>query len=245
MAVTIDRSSLRLFGMDLATVPGYLREGWSEALRWPVLRWLTPDDPVRVLHADGTESVRPGVSAHRIAAPAQVRFAAVELAEEALLRRSLLLPRLTEDELRQAVELDVRAASPFPEDDVVWGCDVERGDRLRVEIAEIGLAHDRERGDHDQHAFHHRRQIFGLVMPVRVVGVRRHRAQADGKECRDRGGDIDDALRRVGIERDAAGDAIGRVFERKHDHTDGNTAKGQPDDLLHDRKLALIGCGLR
>jgi len=135
MAVTIDRSSLRLFGMDLATVPGYLREGWSEALRWPVLRWLTPDDPVRVLHADGTESVRPGVSAHRIAAPAQVRFAAVELAEEALLRRSLLLPRLTEDELRQAVELDVRAASPFPEDDVVWGCDVERGDRLRVEIA--------------------------------------------------------------------------------------------------------------
>jgi len=135
MAVTLDRSSLRLFGIDLATVPGYLREGWSEALRWPFFRWLTPDDAVRVLHADGTESVRPGVSARRIAAPAQVRFAAVELAEEALLRRSLLLPRLTEHELRQAVELDVRAASPFPEDDVVWGYDVERGDRLRVEIA--------------------------------------------------------------------------------------------------------------
>jgi general secretion pathway protein L len=116
-------------------VPGYLREGWAEALRWPALRWLTPDDAVRVLHADGTESVRHGVSARRIAAPARVRFVAVELAEDTLLRRSLVLPRLADDELRQAVELDVRAASPFPEDEVAWGYEVERGDRLRVDIA--------------------------------------------------------------------------------------------------------------
>ncbi len=135
MAVTLDRSSLRLFGIDLAAVPGYLRDGWAEALRWPALRWLTPDDAVRVFHADGTESVRQGVSARRIAAPARVRFAAVELAEETLLRRSLVLPRLTEEELRQAVEIDARSASPFPEDEVVWGYGVERGDRLRVEVA--------------------------------------------------------------------------------------------------------------
>ena len=135
MAMTLDRSSLRLFGIDLAAVPAYLRDGWAEALRWPALRWLTPDDAVRVLHADGTESVRQGVSARPIAAPARVRFAAVELAEEKLLRRSLALPRLTEDELRQAVELDVRSASPFPEEEVVWGYGVERGDRLRVDIA--------------------------------------------------------------------------------------------------------------
>lgn len=135
MAMTLDRSSLRLFGVDLAALPAYLRDGWAEALRWPVFRWLTPDDPVRVLQADGTESVRSGVSARRIAAPARIRFAAVELAEQTLLRRSLLLPRLTDEELRQAVELDVRSASPFPEDDVAWGYDVERGERLRVEIA--------------------------------------------------------------------------------------------------------------
>jgi general secretion pathway protein L len=135
MAMTLDRSSLRLFGLDLAALPGYLREGWAEALRWPALRWLTPDDAVRVLHADGTESVRHGVSARRIAAPARVRFVAVELAEDTLLRRSLVLPRLADDELRQAVELDVRAASPFPEDEVAWGYEVERGDRLRVDIA--------------------------------------------------------------------------------------------------------------
>jgi general secretion pathway protein L len=135
MAVTLDRSSLRLFGVDLTAVPGYLRDGWAEALRWPVFRWLTPDEPVRVWHADGTESVRHGVSARPIAAPPSVRFSAVELADDTVLRRSLLLPRLTEEEVRQAVELDVRAASPFPEDDVAWGYHVERGDRLRVEIA--------------------------------------------------------------------------------------------------------------
>ena len=135
MAMTLDRSSLRLFGIDLATVPTYLRDGWAEALRWPALRWLTPGDAVRVFQADGTESVRQGVSARRITAPARVRFAAVELAEETVLRRSLVLPRLTEDELRQAVELDVRSASPFPEEEVVWGYDVGRGERLRVDIA--------------------------------------------------------------------------------------------------------------
>jgi len=133
--MTLDKSSLRLFGIDLATVPGYLREGWSEALRWPVLRWLTPEDAVRVFHADGTESVRLGLSGRRTTSPAPVRYAAVELAEETLLRRSLRLPRLAEDELRQAVELDVRAASPFPEDDVAWGYRVERGELLRVDVA--------------------------------------------------------------------------------------------------------------
>lgn len=135
MAMTLDRSSLRLFGIDLATVPGYLREGWAEALRWPVFSWLTPDELVRVLAADGTESTRPGVSSRRIAAPARVRFAAIELAEDTVLRRSLVLPRLSEDEVRQAVELDVRSASPFPEDDVAWGYAVVRGERLRVDIA--------------------------------------------------------------------------------------------------------------
>lgn len=135
MAMTFDRTSLRLFGVDLSAVPGYLRDGWAEALRWPALRWLTPDETVRVFRADGTESVRSGVSARTIAAPAGVRFFAIELPEDLLLRRSLVLPRLSETELRQAVELDVRAASPFPPDDVVWGFEAERGERLRVDIA--------------------------------------------------------------------------------------------------------------
>lgn len=134
MALTIDRSSLRLFGTDLSAVPRYLREGWAEALRWPALRWLTPDDYVRVVHADGTESIRFGVTSKRAESAARIRFVAVELDEAQLLRRSLELPQLTEAELRQAIELDVRAASPFPEEDLAWGYEVvERNGRLRVE----------------------------------------------------------------------------------------------------------------
>jgi len=135
MALSLDRSSMRLFGIDLAAAPGYLRDGWAEALRWPALRWLTPDEAVRVFGADGSESVRQGVSARRIDPPAKVRFVAIELAEESLLRRSLSLPRLTDEDLRQAVELDVRAASPFAEEDTIWGFDAQRGERMRVEIA--------------------------------------------------------------------------------------------------------------
>jgi len=135
MALTFDRSSMRLFGVDLATVPGYLRDGWAEALRWPAFRWLTPDEPIRVLGAGGVESIRAGVSARTTSSSSAPRFTAVELPEDLLLRRTLALPRLTEDEVRQAVELDVRNASPFAEDETVWGYAVERGERLRVEIA--------------------------------------------------------------------------------------------------------------
>lgn len=135
MALTLEKSSLRLFGLDLTAVPGYLRDGWAEALRWPWLRWLTPENSFRVLHADGTESVRQGVSARRLKSPVRTRFVAVELPEPTLLRRSLSLPRLADEELRQAVELDVHSASPFPGEELAWGCRVERGDRLRVETA--------------------------------------------------------------------------------------------------------------
>jgi general secretion pathway protein L len=135
MAMTLDRSSLRLFGIDLTAVPGYLREGWSEALRWPALRWLTPDEPIRVVRADGTESIRNGVSTRSIPEPTKVNFSAVELAEDTVLRRALVLPRLTEQEVREAVELDVRSASPFADDDVAWGYRIERGDRLRIDVA--------------------------------------------------------------------------------------------------------------
>lgn len=134
MALTFDRQSLRLFGIDLAAASTYLLEGWQEALRWPALRWLTPDEPVRVIHADGGESVRRGLSARRIASPPRVRFVAVELSEDELLRRTLVLPRLAASDLRQAVELDVGAASPFPLEELVFGYEVDDGAQQRVDI---------------------------------------------------------------------------------------------------------------
>jgi general secretion pathway protein L len=135
MASTLNRSSFRLFGLDLAAAPGFLRDGWVEALGWPAFRWLTPDEPVRLIHADGSESVRRGVSTQTLASAGRVRFAAVELAEDSVLRRSLVLPRLTEEETRRAIELDVQAASPFAEEDLAWGYVTKRNDRVHVDIA--------------------------------------------------------------------------------------------------------------
>ncbi len=135
MAATLNRSSFRLFGLDLAAVPGFLRDGWAEALHWPAFRWLTPDEPIRVIGADGSESIRPGLSARTISSAGRVRFVAIELPEDSVLRRSLMLPRLANDEVRQAVQLDVRAASPFAEDELAWGYATERNDRIRVDIA--------------------------------------------------------------------------------------------------------------
>jgi general secretion pathway protein L len=137
MALTLERSNLRMFGIDLAAVPAYLRDGWAEAMQWPAFRWLTPEAAVRVIHADGSESVRRGVSATVIPAPDRVRFTALELPEDNVLRRSLVLPRLADEELLQAVELDVRSASPFAEEDLAWGYVIDRsgGERVRVDIA--------------------------------------------------------------------------------------------------------------
>lgn len=167
MALTLDRSNLRLFGIDLAAAPAYLRDGWAEAMQWPAFRWLTPEAPVRVIHADGSESVRQGVSARVIPAPDRVRFTALELPEENVLRRSVVLPRLSDGELRQAVALDVHSASPFAEDDLAWGYVTDRIERERVR-ADIALT-SRRLIDRQIDAY---RERLGGVPEVWIGGAR-------------------------------------------------------------------------
>lgn len=138
MAITLDARSARLFGLDLTALASFVRAGAAELMQWRIFRWLTPAYPIRLLHADGSESVRRGVSAARLAAPPpQIRYVAIELPESDVLQRSLSLPRLSSAELRQAASIDAHSASPFPEDDLVWTCDVEpTGDeRVGVRIA--------------------------------------------------------------------------------------------------------------
>lgn len=129
--------TFRLFGWDLAAAWSYLRSGWAEALRWPLFSWLTPELAIRVIQADGTESIRSGASARPATPKAKVLGTAVELPEAVLLRRQLVLPLLTDDEVRQAVEMDVRAASPFAEGELAWGYGVQpiEGGRIRVNAA--------------------------------------------------------------------------------------------------------------
>lgn len=166
MALTFDRKSLSLFGVDLAAVPRYLRQGWAEALRWPAFRWLSPDDPIRVIHADGTESVRLGLSSQPCATNGRARFTAIELADDVLLRRSLSLPPLPDEEVRQAVELDVQAANPFADDELVWAYVTEHNDRVRADIALTSRRLVERQLDF------HRERLDGALPEVWVGGVR-------------------------------------------------------------------------
>lgn len=132
----VTRDQLRLFGLDLGALWQAYRAGWAEALQWPLFAWLNPADPVRLLQADGRESVwRAG---RRLAGGWRApRFVAVELPEDLVLRRVLTLPDLPLAEVQEAVALEARSASPFPPEDLASGYRVHRlaGGPLEVEIA--------------------------------------------------------------------------------------------------------------
>ncbi len=137
MAAVLDKGATRFFGMDLSAVGRFFRLGVAEAVQWRAFRWLTPEYPVLLIHPDGSQSVRLGVSAKLIPSAKKIRHVAIELPDASLLRRSLMLPRLSSDELRQAAFIDARSGSPFAEDDLAWAFFAHRpeGARVRVDIA--------------------------------------------------------------------------------------------------------------
>ncbi|MCW5235989.1 PilN domain-containing protein [Verminephrobacter eiseniae] len=116
----------RFFGMDLAPLRRDLGQAWAGLRSGPLLSWISPMQPVRLLQADGSESLwqaregAPQKSSPRAGTP-RARFLAVELPDELLLRRSLQLPPMPAASVQEAVALDLRSSSPFAEDDLVWG----------------------------------------------------------------------------------------------------------------------------
>ena len=113
--------SLRFLGLDLRALWLEFRSPWQGMHQWSALTWLTPDLPVRVWHVDGRETTWLGSRiVHGVKAKA-VRFEAIELPEAILLRRTLTMPAMPQEEIAQAVALDVRDASPFVLADLVWG----------------------------------------------------------------------------------------------------------------------------
>ncbi|MDR1854832.1 MAG: PilN domain-containing protein [Azoarcus sp.] len=134
------RSNLVLFGFDLAQLPTLLRQGWSEALQWPFFARLLPPEPVRVRLPDGERTVwPPGGDAKAIVANAVV------LPEGLLLRRTLPMPSLAAAAQREAIELAISGASPFPLENTVWGwrstptetgCEVELAMAAREHVAD-------------------------------------------------------------------------------------------------------------
>lgn len=113
--------SSQLFGLDLAVLWSDFRATWQRARRAPLLAWLTPDVPVRILRADGTEAVWNGHRLVGVANASASRFVAVEMPVDLLLHRSLSLPAMTDAQVSQAVALEVSTVSPFSAADLVWG----------------------------------------------------------------------------------------------------------------------------
>lgn len=114
-------SSSRFFGVDLHALWTELRRPWQDMHQWPALAWLTPDLPVRVLHADGREVWWLGSHPAPLSKVTGERFEAIELPDDMLLRRSLSMPELHETQVAQAALLDVQSVSPFASADLVWG----------------------------------------------------------------------------------------------------------------------------
>ena len=98
---------------------------------------------------------------------------------------------------------------------------------------------------HDQHAFQHRREIFGLVVAERVILVGRLVADADRPEGRQRGDHVDDRFQRVGIERHRAGQPPCEQLQAEHDEGNDDRPEGEPRDLLLGRRRGRDGCQIR
>ena len=123
----------RLFGLDLHAAWREIRQAWSKVLHLPALAWLGPQ-PIILLHeAEGSQGWwRPlgegaFVRLRDGSASVQAAFRAVELPEEIVLRKQLVLPPLADGELRRAIALQAQAISPFPAADLVWGCGLKDG----------------------------------------------------------------------------------------------------------------------
>lgn len=114
-------TSPQLFGLDLTEFWSDFRATWQRAHHWPLLAWLTPDVPVRVLRADGTETVWDGVRLVGMDHAPSTQFVAIEIPADSLLHRSLSLPAMADAQVAQAVALEISTVSPFPAADLVWG----------------------------------------------------------------------------------------------------------------------------
>ncbi len=133
----LNRSDLRLFGIDLVAARDYLRTGWGDAMRWPLFVWLTPVKSVRFIRVSGQEEIwRGGRCVGQAKNADAAPFVALEIPEDKVLRRRFTLPVMPEADLAAAVGLDARGASPFPAEDLLCGHAVSPlpGGRCEVEL---------------------------------------------------------------------------------------------------------------
>lgn len=113
---------LRLFGLDLGALWAALRRPWEAAPGWPIVSWLAPDQPVRVVRADAPDAFWQGARGRMDRPPAGASpTVAVALPQAMVLQRTVVLPRAAASEAAHALALQVQGWNPFPAQDLVWG----------------------------------------------------------------------------------------------------------------------------
>lgn len=129
--------SARLFGLDVSRPLRDFKDGWSEALRWPVFKWLSPEEPVRVFAGAGLDEVERAELGKGSFIAERKAVRAFVLPDELVLVRSSSLPALSHKDMHDALLLQVTTSSPFAPEDSVWGWSERLQDdgRLAVRLA--------------------------------------------------------------------------------------------------------------
>lgn len=113
----------RLFGLDLAPLWRAMVAAWSGMLSWPLFSWLRPKLPVCLWTPSGQALISHGPATPAVASASAVNkatFSALLLPEQLLLRNSLDLPALPQEQCVEALKLAIASLSPFAPDDLVW-----------------------------------------------------------------------------------------------------------------------------
>jgi len=115
-------SDARFLGLDLRALWREVRQAWAHVQGQAPLSWFTPVVPVRLLQADGGESLwRGGAKQGAAAQTAKTPLIAIELPDDLVLRLAWNLPAVGEDDIPGAIALHAQSVSPFPGADLAWG----------------------------------------------------------------------------------------------------------------------------
>lgn len=137
-------SPFELFGFDLRDLGRQFFASWRAVAKTRLFAWLTPVLPVSVLRADGSLVLWKGRLLGAAKGAETAEFGAVEIPEELVLRKLQQMPGLPGPAIAQAVELEVRATSPFAMDDTVWGTHALLDKASGKNLVEVILASRRQ-----------------------------------------------------------------------------------------------------
>lgn len=135
----ISRDSRAGADFQLAEFARQLGAAFRQLHGHPALAWITPQFPVSLIEAGGGRSLWLAGSKRDAseAALRSARFTAVEVPGDLALIRQLVLPQLSDRDLRDAVALEMRDSNPFDPEDMVWGYRSSPGEPGKLDVITV------------------------------------------------------------------------------------------------------------